>query len=181
MWLAVINGIMALILWVGPATEPELQVSLRLCSRQACRSSSCAAQATAIGVAVLGQGAIIGEKQSGTAAWVLSKPLSRSAFITAKLIALSLGVVTTAIALQCAVACSQTAAAAHLFPALLPFIAGPGVVALHTFFYLALTVMIGGFVSSRGAAIGIRWRSCSASSCLAGSSRRRLPSTCHTP
>ncbi len=182
MWLAVINGIMALILWVGPATEPELQVSLRLCSRQACRSSSCAAQATAIGVAVLGQGAIIGEKQSGTAAWVLSKPLSRSAFITAKLIALSLGVVTTAIALlQGAVACSQTAAAAHLFPALLPFIAGLGVVALHTFFYLALTVMIGGFVSSRGAAIGIRWRSCSASSCLAGSSRRRLPSTCHTP
>jgi ABC-type transport system involved in multi-copper enzyme maturation permease subunit len=39
-----------------------------------------------IGVAVLAQGAIVGEKQSGTAAWVLSKPVSRSAFILAKLL-----------------------------------------------------------------------------------------------
>src|SRR6266542_2129972 len=108
-WLAVINGIIALILWVGPATEPELQVSAEALLTTGLQVFfMLVAQATAIGVAVLGQGAIIGEKQSGTAAWVLSKPLSRSAFITAKLIALSLGVVTTAIALQCAVACSQT-------------------------------------------------------------------------
>ena len=34
--------------------------------------------ATAIGVVVLAQDTLIGEKQSGTAAWVLSKPVSRA-------------------------------------------------------------------------------------------------------
>src|SRR6266542_2860467 len=134
-WLAVVNGILVIVLWVAPATDPNMKLpegGLMAMGLQV--FFAFAAQAAAMGAAILGMGAIIGEKQSGTAAWVLSKPLSRTAFITAKLIALSLGVVTTAIALQCAVACSQTAAAAHLFPALLPFIAGPGVVALHTFF-----------------------------------------------
>ncbi len=40
---------------------------------------------TVIAVIVRTQGAIIGEKQLGTAAWVLSKPVSRGAFVLAKL------------------------------------------------------------------------------------------------
>jgi ABC-2 type transport system permease protein len=155
-WLAVINGLMAMILWVGPATEPELQISAEALLTTGLQVFfMLVAQAAAIGVAVLGQGSIIGEKQSGTAAWVLSKPLSRTAFVTAKLIALAIGVLATAIGLQGAVAYGQTAAAAHVLPDILPFMVGLGVVALHTFFYLALTVMIGTFSNSRGAAIGI--------------------------
>ena len=41
--------------------------------------------ASVIAVVAKTQGAIIGEKQFGTAAWVLSKPASRRAFILAKL------------------------------------------------------------------------------------------------
>lgn len=40
------------------------------------------------GVVLSTQGSIIGERQDGTAAWLLSKPLSRSAFLLAKLTAL---------------------------------------------------------------------------------------------
>jgi len=40
------------------------------------------------GVLISAQGSIVGERQAGTAAWILSKPVSRSAFLLAKLTAL---------------------------------------------------------------------------------------------
>ena len=56
--------------------------------------------AGAIGVSILMQTAVVGEKRSGTAAWVLSKPVSRVAFIIAKLIANSTGIVVTLVLAQ---------------------------------------------------------------------------------
>ena len=53
-----------------------------------------------IGVSILMQTVVVGEKRSGTAAWVLSKPVSRVAFIVAKLIANSTGIVVTMILAQ---------------------------------------------------------------------------------
>ena len=41
----------------------------------------------AVGVVILMQGAVVGEKKDGTAAWVLSKPVMRPAFVFSKLIA----------------------------------------------------------------------------------------------
>ena len=49
----------------------------------------------AIGGVILVQGALVGEKRSGTAAWVLSKPISRPAFFLAKLIANAIGTLVT--------------------------------------------------------------------------------------
>src|SRR5664279_732183 len=37
-----------------------------------------------VGMSIVMQSALIGEKKSGTAAWVLSKPVSRSAFVLSK-------------------------------------------------------------------------------------------------
>ena len=54
----------------------------------------------AIAAVILAQGKIVGEKQSGTAAWVLSKPVSRSGFVLAKFLALGSGMVATAVAVQ---------------------------------------------------------------------------------
>ena len=108
-----------------------------------------------MGAAILGMGAIIGEKQSGSAAWVLSKPLSRSAFVSAKLVALTVGVVSVAIVLQGVVAFGQIAAVSRELPGLVPFTIGLGVLALHTMFYLTLVVMLGTFLNSRGAVVGI--------------------------
>src|SRR5512139_661775 len=47
----------------------------------------------------LGQESILGEKHSGTAAWVLSKPLRRPAYVLAKLIADGLGLFVAWVAL----------------------------------------------------------------------------------
>jgi len=53
---------------------------------------------------IIAQDAIIGERQSGTAAWVLSKPVSRPAFILSKLVAGAIGLLVTGIVIQGVVA-----------------------------------------------------------------------------
>jgi ABC-2 type transport system permease protein len=155
-WLAVVNGILVIVLWVAPATDPNMKLpegGLMAMGLQV--FFAFAAQAAAMGAAILGMGAIIAEKQSGTAAWVLSKPLSRTAFITAKLVALSLGVLLIAILLQGVVAFGQIAAVTRELPGFVPFAIGLGVLAVHTLFYLTLVVMLGTFLNSRGAVVGI--------------------------
>jgi ABC-2 type transport system permease protein len=155
-WLAVVNGILIMVLWVAPATDPNMQLpegGLLVLGLQV--FFTFATTAAAMGAAILGMGTIIGEKQSGTAAWVLSKPLSRSAFVIAKLIALTLGVLVIAVALQGAIAFGQIAASSREMPGVVPFAMGLGLVGLHTVFYVTLVIMLGTFVNSRGAVIGI--------------------------
>jgi hypothetical protein len=59
----------------------------------------------AAGVAIKAQDALIGEKRSGTAAWVLSKPISRYAFLLAKFAADVIGVLITMVIVQGAIGC----------------------------------------------------------------------------
>src|SRR5512139_3337002 len=59
----------------------------------------------------LAQDSILGERHSGTAAWVLSKPLRRPAFILAKLIAHGLGLLLAWVVLPGVIAYFQLAAA----------------------------------------------------------------------
>jgi ABC-2 type transport system permease protein len=155
-WLVAINAIPAMVLWVAPATDPNRQVpegGLSVLGLQV--FFEIAAQFSAGGVAILGMGAIIGETQSGTAAWLLSKPLSRPAFVVAKLVALAVGVLALCVAVPGAVAYAQIAAATGQFPAPGLFALGIGLLSLHALFYVTLTLMLGTFLKSRGAVVGI--------------------------
>lgn len=108
----------------------------------------------AIGAIVLVQSAIVGEKQSGTAAWVLSKPVSRTAFVVAKFVALGTGVLTTAVLAQAAAAYVVIAVVAE--PVTLGrFAAGIAVLALNLVFYLALSLWLGARSSSRSPVIAV--------------------------
>ena len=109
----------------------------------------------AIGAVVVAQGTIIGEKQLGTAAWLLSKPVSRSAFVLAKLVAHTLGFLALAIALPSLVFFGQSSLLWERVPALGPFLAASLVSVLHMEFYLALTVLLGTLYSKRGPVTGI--------------------------
>src|SRR5690606_26127170 len=60
-----------------------------------------------IGAVIVMQGAIIDEKKSGTAAWIMSKPASRTAFIVAKLLANSIALLIIILGIQGAVAYLQ--------------------------------------------------------------------------
>ena len=109
----------------------------------------------AVGVVIIMQGAVVGEKKDGTAAWVLSKPVSRPAFILSKVIANGVGILVTMVVLPGIVAYVIFAVApgAPLNP--LAFLAALGVLFISNFFYLSLTLMLGTFFNGRGPVIGI--------------------------
>jgi ABC-2 type transport system permease protein len=108
------------------------------------------------GVLISLQTAVVGEKKSGTAAWVLSKPVSRSAFVISKLIGYSIGILVTAVLIPGIVAYAEIGALTPLgFLPPLQFLAGVAVLGLHAIFWLTFTLMMGTFFDSMGAVIGI--------------------------
>jgi ABC-2 type transport system permease protein len=108
----------------------------------------------ALAVIILAHNAIIGEKQSGTAAWIMSKPVSRPAFILSKLIGLGVSVVGTVVVLQGAIAFAVLVLAGRRPPAG-PYVAALGMTALYLVFFLALALLLGTLVNSRGAVLGV--------------------------
>jgi ABC-2 type transport system permease protein len=154
-WGAIVNGLLAIILWVAPAQNRQemsgaelLRVALEL-------AFTIGAMAPAVGIVIIGQDAIIEEKQTGTAAWLLSKPISRSAFILAKFSAHALGALVTMVLIQGALAYAQITLATHQSIPVLPWLGGMGLIFVTLMFYLALTLMLGTFFDSRGPVIGI--------------------------
>jgi ABC-2 type transport system permease protein len=105
--------------------------------------------ATTIGVVTTAQGAIVCEKQLGTAAWSLSKLVSRSAFVLAKFVAYAMGFVSLAIVLPSAIFYGQSLLLAGRPPELAIYLAGVGLTVIHTLFYLALTLLLGTLFSTR--------------------------------
>jgi ABC-2 type transport system permease protein len=112
---------------------------------------------TTIGVIVTTQGAIIGEKQLGTAAWVMSKPASRAGFVLAKFIATAAGMLLLAIPIPAAIYYAEARIFWGQVPALGTVMVAAAIAALHMLFYLALTLMLDTLFASRApvAAIGI--------------------------
>ena len=108
------------------------------------------------GVLVTLQTAVVGEKKSGTAAWVLSKPISRSAFVMSKLIGYSIGILLTAVLIPGIVAYVEIGALTPLgFVPPWQFFAGVAALGLHAIFWLTFTLMMGTFFDSVVPVIGI--------------------------
>ncbi len=108
-----------------------------------------------VGVIILMQGSVVGEKISGTAEWVLSKPVSRTAFILAKLLANTFGVLVTMIVAQGVIAYLIIYLLLGAAPSVGDFIAGLGMLMLGMFFQITLTLMLGALFNARGPVIGI--------------------------
>ncbi len=108
----------------------------------------------AVAAVILAQGAIVGERQAGTAAWLLSKPVSRAAFVLAKFLALGSGLTATAVAVPGAAAYAVVAVADGPAP-VAPYVAALGALALHVLCYLALALLLGTVFRSRNPVIAI--------------------------
>ena len=108
-----------------------------------------------VAVIIQMQSVLIAEKKDGTAAWVLSKPVARPAFILAKLIANSLSVLAVMVIIPGLVAYPLLSYAMGGLLNPLLFLGGLGVIWLALLWYLTLTLMLGAFLKSRGAVIGI--------------------------
>ena len=108
-----------------------------------------------IAAIIMGQDAILGERLSGTAAWVLSKPLRRPAFILAKLIAHGLGLLATWVVLPGAVAYLEFAVLGKVLLPIPGFAAALGLAYLNLIFYLTLVLMLATLFQGRGPVVGI--------------------------
>ena len=152
LWLLIVNGILAVGIWLVPVFDPagagdtmeNLGIFIQLMT-----------WFPMYAVIVITQGAVIGEKQSGTAAWIMSAPVSRSAFILAKLVTNALGFFVTIIVLQGLVAYVQLSLSDGSPLPLAPYLALLALLSLYLLFYLALTLMLGAFFGTRGSVLGI--------------------------
>lgn len=146
MWTLIINGILAGLLWSGEGIGQIEAVSLY---------SLFSGLFPAVAVVIIMQDALVGEKESGTAAWIMSKPVSRTAFVIAKLVANSVGVLFTMLLIPGIVAFIQLSLATGSWLDPLSFLGGIGVMYVHQLYYLTLTLMLGAFFNHRGPVIGI--------------------------
>ncbi|MFL7837234.1 MAG: ABC transporter permease [Candidatus Promineifilaceae bacterium] len=148
-WVLILNGVTTIImLSEGPPSEAVLQEVIQT-------FLEIAAFAVSFGVIATVQGAIVGEKELGTAAWVMSKPASRPAFILSKMAAYVLGFAVTAILVPAIIFIVETRLLLGLPYSLQSFLAGLAVASLSPLFYLALTLMLGTLFANRGPIIGI--------------------------
>jgi len=166
-WLLCMNGVMTSILWKIPADRvSQAAASLgSIKTMQAAQDNLIAfavmifltvgALALPIAAIITSQEAIIGERQSGTAAWLLSKPVSRPAFILSKLAASAVGMLVTAVVIQGAVAYSLLSLRIGALWPIAGFLGAMGMTFLNIFFYLTLTYMLGSLFTSRGPVLGI--------------------------
>lgn len=77
-WLLVVNGMLAMVLFSAPGEARSEGFIIFSIFTGMCAS---------LGAIIFTQGRIVGEKQSGTAAWMLSKPASHVALLLSKLLA----------------------------------------------------------------------------------------------
>ncbi|NDJ36308.1 MAG: ABC transporter permease subunit [Chloroflexi bacterium] len=109
----------------------------------------------AVATVILTQDAIIGERQSGTAEWVLSKPVSRSAYVLSKLLAHGAGILVALILIPCAVGYALFAIKVGGVYPVAGYVAAVGVLALHTLFYLVLSLLMGVLTEQRGVLLAV--------------------------
>jgi ABC-2 type transport system permease protein len=151
-WLVLLNGMLALAFW-SPAAAAEAAGD-----GSSERPGDIFVIFTGIfgpiGAIVLTQSRIVGDKELGTAAWLLAKPVSRTAFLLSRLVADGVGMLVTIIGIQGLVAYAQFSAfTGRAFPAL-PFLGALGLLALNLLFYLAVTLLFGAWSNGRSVVIG---------------------------
>jgi ABC-2 type transport system permease protein len=151
-WVVIINGFTGLLAWAETRDGIARAEVYAEAIQTFCIVGGIAG---ALGVVATVQGAVVGEKQSGTAAWLMSKPASRNAFVLAKLLAHGGAFLVLALMVPALVLCLQSLVGGRRLPLLMPLVGGLAVLALHLGFYLTLTIMLGAVLDSRGPIVGI--------------------------
>jgi ABC-2 type transport system permease protein len=152
LWVSIINGMMALmIIATGEAAKdgnegPPLLFMYGIFG----------GMFVAFGVMIIMQRVLVREKSSGTAAWVLSKPVTRTAFVASRLIVNAIAILLTSVivpGLILYITLGLFSDLGWLSPS--GFIAGLLMVSLHTFYWIALVLMMGTLFESSSAVIAI--------------------------
>ncbi|UYP45239.1 hypothetical protein NEF87_001524 [Candidatus Lokiarchaeum ossiferum] len=105
------------------------------------------------GILIAMQGTMIGEKNSGTAAWVLSKPVSRTGFILAKFVNNTLASTLFIIILPGIIGYLEITLMAGLEISFFGFILGNCLLWLHMMFFLTMSLLVGTIFNNRRAVL----------------------------
>lgn len=148
-WVLILNGITTIVMFSEPLPPAEALQEVMLVF------TGLGAMAVSIATVTGVQNAIVGEKQLGTAAWILSKPASRSAFLLSKLLSYMIGFWTAGILIPSIIFYIETSLIFQISIPIVPFLVAVAVLELSQLFYLALVLMLGTLFESRGAIAGI--------------------------
>ncbi len=163
-WAAIVNGMLVLVMIVAPQADAAQAAARReqagvppqdLLATGLTVFFTFLALAPAVGVVIIGQDAVIQERQTGTVAWVLSKPVSRVAFLLSKLTSDGLGILVTMVLVQGAIAYGSFLISTGNALNIAGYLGGLGIVYVYLIFFLTLTLMLGTLFKKRGAVIGI--------------------------
>lgn len=83
-WVAVVNGLLALLLWVVPRLPATPGMADMATGELALQFTGLATILAGAGVVLMSQGVLIDDRRDGVLEWLLSKPLSRPGLIAAK-------------------------------------------------------------------------------------------------
>ncbi|HEU4320946.1 MAG TPA: ABC transporter permease subunit [Acidimicrobiia bacterium] len=149
-WVFILNGVTTVIMLdsSGMAADELMRESVQT-------YFLVGATSIGIGIVLTLQGAIVGEREMGTAAWVVSKPASRTAFVASKLIAHFTGFALTAIVIPSVVFLITARLLLPQSVAYGPFAMGVAVTALNVLFFVTLTLALGCLFKGRGPIAGI--------------------------
>jgi ABC-2 type transport system permease protein len=166
-WLVLINGFVLFISVILPNLSRMNQALQTMSASEAAEVKATfvtqgltyffilSGMVAAAGVAIFAQDALIGEKRTGTAAWLLSKPVSRTAFLLAKLAADAIGIGVTIVFAQGVIGYVILRVGTGSDLHVPDFVAAMGLVTMFLFFFLSLTYMLGTMTNSRGLVIGV--------------------------
>lgn len=160
LWAVAVNGVVGLVIFVVVPTAQKAAggAGLQGLERLATGADTLfkiGLLALAFRTIVLAQDEILGERQLGVTEWLLSKPLARPAYVLSKLLANSLGVLVILVGLQGALGYGTLSLIkGEPFP-LPPYLVAMAGLAVHTLFYLALTLMMGVLTGSRRSLLGV--------------------------
>jgi ABC-2 type transport system permease protein len=110
----------------------------------------------AFGVMIIMQRVLVREKQSGTAAWVLTKPVTRTAFVVSRLIVNSIAILFTSVIVPGVILYFTLGFFSDIgWLSPFGFLAALVMVSLHTFYWIAMVLMMGTLFESTSAVIAV--------------------------
>jgi ABC-2 type transport system permease protein len=151
-WLAIINGMMGIMIIATAEAARDGNEGPPLLFMYGIFGG----MFVAFGVMITMQRVLVREKQAGTAAWVLSKPVTRTAFVVSRLVVNSIAILLTSVIVPGVILYLSLGLFSDIgWLSPFGFAIGLFMVALHTFYWIALVLMMGTLVESSAAVIAV--------------------------
>lgn len=155
LWTLIIDGLVAAFMVILLVTDSARMTSLAAVEIGIEILFKIGTLALGIGAIILVQDELIGERQLGVTEWLLSKPVSRLSYLLSKLFAHGLGVVVMLVGMQGAVGYGLLSAVGGQPLPIGSYLVAETGLAVHTLFYLALTLMLGVLTANRNHLLGV--------------------------